>query len=112
MMVTFYPEYVNKDCFKGIKGKPGPQDIPKAEITNLIDHLGHVVHLVGAEYVGIGSDYGGSGRITPRGLETAAGYPQITYHLLKRGYTEAQVAGIMGGNVIRVLKRAESIARR
>jgi len=74
-------------------------------INVLIDHIDHVVKLVGADYVGLGSDYDGAGSF-PRGLEDVTGYPLITYHLLKRGYKEEDIKKILGGNFLRFFEEA------
>jgi len=74
---------------------------PSPEIDILIDHIDHVVKLVGADHVGLGSDYDGASSY-PIGLEDVSGYPLITYDLLKRGYQEKDIVKILGGNFLRV----------
>jgi membrane dipeptidase len=71
------------------------------DIELLIDHIDHAVKVAGIDHVGLGSDFI-SGVGAPIGLETAAGYPLITYHLLKRGYKEEDIKKILGGNLLRV----------
>jgi membrane dipeptidase len=80
----------------------------RADITSLIDHIDHLVKVAGIDHVGVGSDFGGTN--TPIGLESTAGFPRITYHLLKRGYTEDQIDRIMGGNLLRVIQKIEDIS--
>jgi len=77
----------------------------------LIDHLDHVVRLVGVDHVGLGSDFDGASGY-PAGLEDVTGFPLITYHLLKRGYREDDVVKILGGNLLRVFEANERLARR
>ncbi len=77
---------------------------PAPKIEKLIDHIDHVVKLVGVEYVGLGSDYDGAGSY-PVGLENVSGFPLITYHLLKRGYSEEDIKKILGGNFLRVFEK-------
>lgn len=74
---------------------------PSPEIDILINHIDHVVKLVGADHVGLGSDYDGASSY-PIGLEDVSGYPLITYNLLKRGYQEKDIVKILGGNFLRV----------
>jgi membrane dipeptidase len=74
---------------------------PPPEIDVLIDHIDHIVKLVGADHVGLGSDFDGASSY-PKGLEDVTGYPLITYHLLKRGYPEKDIVKILGGNILRV----------
>jgi hypothetical protein len=63
------------------------------------------VKAAGIEHVGLGSDYGGRG--VPIGLKTARGFPLITYHHLKRGYTRDDIKKILGGNLLRVLEESQ-----
>ncbi len=84
---------------------------PPPPIEKLIDHIDHVVKLVGVDYVGLGSDFDGAGSF-PRGLEDVSGFPLITYHLLKRGYSETDIKKILGGNFLRVFEKAIKIVNR
>jgi len=80
----------------------------RADIASLIDHIDHGVKVAGIDHVGLGSDFGGTN--TPIGLESSAGFPRITYHLLKRGYTEDQIDKIVGGNLLRVIQEIENVS--
>jgi membrane dipeptidase len=73
---------------------------PPPPIDILIDHIDHVVRLVGPDYVGLGSDFDGASSY-PQGLQDVTGYPLITYRLLKRGYGEEDIRKILGGNFLR-----------
>ncbi len=75
-------------------------------ISDLIDHVDYVVTLVGVDYVGLGSDFDGIG-VTPKGLDDASYYPEITKELVKRGYSENDIRKILGGNFLRVLSEVE-----
>jgi membrane dipeptidase len=81
-----------------------------AAIERLIDHIDHVVNLVGADHVGLGSDYGSDPKNYVKNLHTAAGWPHITYHLLKRGYSEKDIKKILGGNILRVMEEVQKYA--
>jgi membrane dipeptidase len=76
------------------------------EIDILMDHIDHVVKLVGVDHVGLGSDFDGAGNF-PKGLQDISGYPVITYNLLKRGYKEEDIIKILGGNLLRVFTENE-----
>ncbi len=80
-------------------------------IDILLDHIDHVVRLVGVEHVGLGSDFDGAGSF-PRGLEDVSGFPRITLALLKRGYTEREIRLILGENFMRVFQRVEEVSAR
>jgi membrane dipeptidase len=82
---------------------------PGVDIEMLIDHIDHAVKVAGADHVGLGSDFGGIHN--PIGLETAAGYPLITYYLIKRGYKEEDIKKILGGNLLRVFERVHRFAK-
>jgi len=79
------------------------------DIGLLIDHIDHAVKVAGVDHVGLGSDFiAGIG--SPMGLETAAGYPLITYHLLKRGYKGEEIKKILGGNLLRIFSQVQKIS--
>ena len=80
--------------------------VPKADFETFMKHVTHALDLVGPEHVGIGCDWDGGGGVT--GMEDVTALPCITERLVKLGYTEAQLAGFWGGNVLRVLAKAES----
>ncbi len=84
--------------------------LPKASIDNVMDHLLHVLKLVGPDHVGIGLDMDGGGGVT--GVEDVAGIPEITRRLLAAGYSEADLAEIWGANALRLLRQAEAEAAR
>lgn len=76
--------------------------IPRPSYKVIVDHIDHVVSLVGAEHVGLGSDFDGI-EVTPQGLENISMMPLITKELLDRGYNKEQIAGIMGENFLRLI---------
>ena len=81
-----------------------------ADVTDVADHFDHVVELVGIDHVGFGSDYDGVGDSLPTGLKDASYYPNLIFHLLQRGYSEADIEKICYGNAMRVWKEVERIA--
>jgi len=81
-----------------------------ADVTDVADHFDHVVELVGIEHVGFGSDYDGVGDSLPTGLKDPSYFPNLIFHLLQRGYSEADIEKICYGNVMRVWKEVERIA--
>ena len=72
-------------------------------LSLLIDHLDHIVKLIGVNHVGIGSDFDGINS-SPRELNDVTDMPLITQELLKRGYSKKDIHKILGGNFIRVFK--------
>ncbi|SNY45337.1 membrane dipeptidase [Arsukibacterium tuosuense] len=86
------------------------QPYPFATLETVLDHIDHVVKLVGIDYVGIGSDYDGVGDSLPEGLKDVASYPNLIAGLLERGYSEADIDKILSGNLLRVWRQAEAYA--
>ena len=86
-------------------------DIKKVGISEVADHIDHVVHLAGVDCVGFGSDFDGVGPILPVGLEDVSKYPNLVYELLKRGYSDADIKKICGENMLRVWARVEQVAK-
>ena len=84
---------------------------PAARLNALIDHIDHIVQLVGPEHVAIGSDAGGARYMAVREVQDATGWPAITYELLKRGYAEDDIKKILGGNLLRVYDQVEAATR-
>ncbi|MDX3774942.1 dipeptidase [Chromatiaceae bacterium AAb-1] len=84
---------------------------PFATIETVLDHIDHVVKLVGIDHVGIGSDYDGVGDSLPEGLKDVSSYPNLVEGLLKRGYSEQDIKKILSGNLLRVWQQAEDYAR-
>ena len=72
-------------------------------LAQVVDHIDYIVHLVGDDYVGLGSDFDGVSSL-PVGLEDVTTYPKITEELLRRGYSRKSIKKILGGNVLRVMK--------
>ena len=83
--------------------------LPRVEWTKILEHIDHAVKLVGAEHVGLGSDFDGANM--PYGMESAADLPKITEALLKKGYSARDVQGILGENTLRVMTEVERVSR-
>ena len=84
--------------------------LPRPPFRVLIDHIDHIAKVAGVEHVGLGSDFDGNPAM-PQGMDSAADLPKITQALLDRGYTEAQIKGILGENLLRVFRRVEQVSR-
>lgn len=88
--------------------KANPKDV--GTLDDVVDHIVHIAKVAGVEHVGIGSDFDGV-RQLPRGLEDVSKYPDLTKELIRRGFTKPQIHAILGGNILRVLKEAEQVAK-
>ncbi len=80
--------------------------LPPVSVSRLVDHIDHVVKLVGIDYVGIGSDFDGV-QSTLSDLASVADLPNLTRELLRRGYSESDIDKILGGNMLRVMDETE-----
>jgi membrane dipeptidase len=141
VMVNFYPGYVsaarnrwdadyaaekaryNSPPFGGIYiGQPDrakaalaewvkAHPAPEVTLAEVADHIEHVSRVAGIEHVGLGSDFDGI-PVTPVGLEGVDKYPDLLAELMRRGWTDDEVAKLAGDNIVRVLATAESVAVR
>jgi membrane dipeptidase len=84
---------------------------PKAEIGLIADHIEHVVKIAGHDHVGLGGDLDGIGYDeAPPGMNSVSGYPLLFAELIRRGWSDADLAKVAGGNLLRVMRRAEAVA--
>ena len=81
-----------------------------ANVQDAVDHIDHVVDLIGVDYVGIGTDFDGGGGI--EGCYDASEMVNITIELFKRGYTKKEIEKIWSGNIIRVMNEVEKISQK
>ena len=105
VMVVFLPSYLK--C--GAKG--ASLDHAEVTISDVVAHIDHIKRVAGVEHIGIGGDYDGMNH-APHGLEDVSTYPNLLAALLERGYSEAEVKLIMGGNTLRVMRKVEAAAAR
>jgi membrane dipeptidase len=80
--------------------------LPPAFVSRLADHIDHVVKLVGVDHVGIGSDFDGI-EVTLADLADVSQLPNLTSELLRRGYSEADIDKMLGGNMLRVMEEVQ-----
>ena len=83
-----------------------------ADVQLVADHIGHVVELAGIDHVGLGSDFDGVGDSLPTGLKDVSQYPNLVYELLRRGYSEEDIAKVCYKNVWRVWQEVEQVAEK
>jgi membrane dipeptidase len=138
VMVNFYPAFLDekvrvadlerdkklkaqrdalREQFKGdprrledeLKKLNDANPIPNTTLSMLVDHIEHIAKVAGVDHVGLGSDFDGVPNL-PEGIRDVADLPNITYELLRRGHTDADVLKILGGNFMRVFAEAERVA--
>jgi len=85
---------------------------PIVTIKDVADHFDHIKKLIGADYIGIGADFDGTGGEHIQGLEDVSKYPDLLAELARRGWTDAELRKIASGNILRVLAANEAVAAR
>ncbi len=85
------------------------KDIPPAvNVSDFVDHIDYIIKKIGIEHVGISSDFDGGGGI--EGWRNASETFNITLELVKRGYTEDEIAMLWSGNLLRVLDKVQAVS--
>ena len=134
-MVTFVPAFVSQECadwladlkaeasHRGLDPRNLDQlfslkperelthPMPQATLAQVADHVDHVRKVAGVEHVGLGGDFDGTSDVTA-GIEDVSKYPALFSELLRRGWSESDLKALVGANVLRVLRAAESYAAR
>lgn len=102
------PEYLIDEAL--YTKSPEDAENLRAPFELLMSHFEYIIDLVGIDYVGIGSDFDGI-ELTPKNMDDVTKYPEITKYLVDKGYTEADIDKILGGNLLRVLKANENLKK-
>ncbi len=102
-------ECVNRKMVEMGKQATAEGKLPHVSWERIIDHIDHAVKLVGADHVGLGSDFDGADM--PDGMEDCTHLPQITEALMRKGYSDDDIRKILGGNLLRVLEQNERVSR-
>jgi membrane dipeptidase len=138
VMVNFYPGFIDRKVIEAAKARDAklkPQldalkeqykddpkkleeeetklratiPLPTTSLSALVDHFDHIAKVAGIDHVGIGSDFDGVPSL-PVGMEDISKLPNLTYELLKKGYSENDVRKILGENFMRAFSQAEKVA--
>lgn len=83
--------------------------VPRGSIYTVVDHIEHIITVAGIDHVGLGSDFDGI-PLTPEQLEDVSTYPAITQLLLDRGHSAEEVHKILGGNLLRAMRKMEAVS--
>jgi membrane dipeptidase len=84
---------------------------PVVTVKDVADHVDHVRKVAGVDHVGLGGDFDGTSEL-PEGLTDVSGYPILFVELARRGWTDADLAKLASGNILRALRRAEQVSAR
>lgn len=101
-------ECVGREMHKITQDLTDQGKLPHVSWEKIIDHIDHVVKLVGADHVGLGSDFDGADM--PEGMEDCSKLPKITEALLRKGYSESDIRKILGENTLRVMEQVERVS--
>ncbi|HEY0112396.1 MAG TPA: dipeptidase [Allosphingosinicella sp.] len=82
----------------------------QSTLADVADHLDHIRKVAGIDHVGIGSDFDGIGGAAPKGLEGVQTYPALLRELIRRGWSDSDIAKLAGGNLLRAMERAEQVS--
>ncbi|HKX91048.1 MAG TPA: dipeptidase [Sphingomicrobium sp.] len=93
----------------GIKAWEKAHPRPRVTVAKVADHIEHAVKVAGYDHVGIGGDLDGID-VTVEGLDGVEDYPKLFAELIRRGWSDANLAKLAGGNVLRVLRQAEAVS--
>ena len=83
---------------------------PRVTLAEVADHIEHIAHVAGVDHVGIGADFDGVGTMLSEGLADVGSYPALLAELMRRGWSDADVAKLAGENILRVMAAAEAFA--
>jgi membrane dipeptidase len=84
---------------------------PAVTLAMVADHIEHIAKTAGVDHVGIGSDFDGIGTGLPVGLNDVSTYPDLLAELMRRGWSDEDIAKLAGGNILRVMEKAEAVAQ-
>ena len=99
----------NEAVEAGLKAWESAHPRPATDVRTVADHIDHVARIAGYDHVGLGGDFDGI-PYTPTGLEGVETYPVIFAELIRRGWTDENLGKLAGGNLLRVMRRAEAVA--
>ncbi|HET6205671.1 MAG TPA: dipeptidase [Terracidiphilus sp.] len=85
--------------------------IPRPPLSALIDHIDHIAKVAGVDHVGLGSDFDGVSGQLPQGIDSVGDLPKITAALMERGYSAEDCRKILGGNLLRLFKEVQAVAK-
>src|SRR5699024_5856150 len=107
---ALYPESVER-VEAGMEEWLDANPRPQATLADVADHIDYIRDRIGAEYIGIGGDFDGISS-TPEGLEDVSTYPALLAELIRRGYSDEELKGIIGEKLMRVVRQAEEVSQR
>jgi membrane dipeptidase len=83
---------------------------PTVTLRDVADHIEHIRRVAGVDHIGLGGDYDGTDWL-PEGLEDVSAYPNLFAELIRRGWSDADLKKLAGGNILRVMRQTEAVAK-
>jgi len=109
VMINYSVGFLSNERFEAQQRNVPVAELPRVSWEKIIEHIDHAVKLVGADHVGLGSDFDGT--TVPDGMEDVSKLPKITAALLAKGYSEQDVKNILGENILRLLDRVDAVGK-
>ncbi|MBT8271999.1 MAG: dipeptidase [Bacteroidia bacterium] len=106
---AWFVEYIKIRDKSNAIADSDPDFPPQVNVSDFVDHIDYLVDKIGLEHVGISSDFDGGGGV--EGWSDASETLNVTLELVKRGYSEEDIAALWGGNLLRALDKAQEVAR-
>ncbi len=100
----------DKDLERAVDQWKKEHPMPRGSVHTVVDHIEHIINVAGIDHVGLGSDFDGIPSV-PTQLDDVSYYPYITQELLNRGYNREQIIKVLGGNLLRVMRETEKVAK-
>jgi membrane dipeptidase len=108
VMVNIAPDFIS--CIDNNNENGVPDFDPEnSTLQQIVRHITHIGNLIGYDHVGIGTDFDGIPAV-PKGFEDVTKYPDLVAELLKEGVSDADVANVVGGNLLRVWSHVDETA--
>jgi membrane dipeptidase len=109
VMVNINPPFIS--CTDSDDGTGLPEYVPEeSTLHQVVKHIMHIGTLIGYDHVGIGSDFDGIAEV-PVGLEDVSKFPDLVAELLRQGVSDEDAAKVVGGNLLRVWRDVDAVAR-
>ena len=109
IMINYSRSFLSDELYQaGLKNVP-PAERPTVSWEKIVEHIDHAARLVGAQHVGLGSDFDGT--TVPDGMDDVSMLPKLTAALLDKGYSEQDVKNILGENILRLLERVDTVGK-
>ena len=109
VMINYSVGFLSNERYEAQRRNVPEAELPRVSWEKIVEHIDHAVKLVGADHVGLGSDFDGT--TVPDGMDDVSMLPKITAALLEKGYSEQDVKNILGENILRLMEKVDAVGR-